>query len=216
MDPLSLCIALVPISIYLLLIGRLNLGRRPFLTTGTRDLMALAVAVSGFALVGPIQLFLPAAAADYFGGWIWLPLILLYLFCAVLLSMLTRPRLVIYNITPEHLRPLLENVVSGLDPQRRWAGSSLASPGLGIQLNIESVPSMRNVQLVAVGGDQDLNGWRQLEAALKKAVREMPVPANPRGISFVFLGTLIGVLIAYVMYSQPQQVAQSLQDLLRI
>ena len=216
MDPLNLCIALVPVSIYLLVIGRLNLGRRPFLTTGTRDLMALAVAVSGFALVGPIQLFLPQAATDYFGGWIWLPLILLYLFCAVLLSMLTRPRLVVYNITPEHLRPLLENVVSGLDPQRRWAGSSLASPGLGIQLNIEAVPTMRNVQLVAVGGEQDLNGWRQLETALKKAVREMPVPANPRGISFVFLGTLIVLLVAYIMYSQPQQVAQSLQDLLQI
>ena len=156
MDPLNLCIALGPVAIYLILIGSLNLGRRPFVTTGTRDLMALAIAISGFILIGPIQLFLPQAAADYFGGWIWIPLILLYLFCAVLVSMLARPRLVVYNITPEHLRPLLENVVSGLDPHRRWAGSTLASPGLGLQLNIECLPRMRNVQLVAVGSEQDL------------------------------------------------------------
>ena len=34
MDPLSLCIALGPVAVYLILIGSLNLGRRPFLTTG--------------------------------------------------------------------------------------------------------------------------------------------------------------------------------------
>ena len=41
------------------------------------------------------------------------------------------------------------------------------------------------------------NGWRQLESALKKALKEMPVPANPRGISLVFLGVLMLGLIAY-------------------
>jgi hypothetical protein len=192
------------------------LGRRPFLTSGARDLLALAIAISGFVLIGPVQLFMPQPAADYFGGWIWIPLILLYFFCAVLASMLARPRLVVYNITPEHLRPLLENVVSGLDPHRRWAGSTLASPGLGLQLNIECLPGMRNVQLVAVGSEQDLNGWRQLELALKKALKEMPVPANPRGISLVFLGVLMLGLIAYWMARQPLAVARSLEELLHL
>jgi hypothetical protein len=129
--------------------------------------------------------------------------------------MLTRPRLVVYNTTPEHLRPLLENVVSKLDPQRRWAGTSLSCPGLGIQLNIEPLRSMRNVQLVAVGSQQDLDGWRQLELALKTALKDMPVPPNPRGVSFAFFGVVIVVLIAYAMASQRQEVAQALESFLR-
>ena len=73
---------------------------------------------------------------------------------------------------------------------------------------------MRNVQLVAVGSEQDLNGWRQLELALKKALKEMPVPANPRGMSLVFLGILMLGLIAYWMARQPRAVAQALEELL--
>ena len=66
MNPLNLCIMLGPVGIYLILIGSLNLGRRPFLTTGARDLLALAIAISGFVLIGPVQLFMPQPAADYF------------------------------------------------------------------------------------------------------------------------------------------------------
>ena len=73
---------------------------------------------------------------------------------------------------------------------------------------------MRHVQLVAVGSQQDLEGWRQLELALRKALKEMPVPANPRGFSFVFIGLLIVVLIGYLMASQRLAVAQALEHLL--
>ena len=214
MDPLSLCIALGPVAVYLILVGSLNLGRRPFLTTGARDLTALAITLAGLMVVGPLRLFMPQAPAVYFGGWIWLPLLGLYLLCTVLASMLARPRLVIYNITPDQLRPLLENVVSGLDPQRRWAGLSLACPDLGIQLNMESLPAMRNVQLVAIGHQQNLIGWRRLESALRKALKDMRVAANPRGASFVFLGILMGAAIAYALASRPLEVAQALENLL--
>ena len=37
MDPFRLCVALGPVAIYLLLVGTLNLFRRPFLVSGTRD-----------------------------------------------------------------------------------------------------------------------------------------------------------------------------------
>ncbi len=214
MDPLNLCIALGPVAVYLILIGGLNLGRRPFLTTGARDLTALAIAILGLIVAGPLRLFIPQAPVAYFAGWIWLPLIGLYLLCAVLISMLARPRLVVYNITPEQLRPLLENVVSGLDPQRRWAGVSLACPELGIQLNMESLPAMRNVQLVAIGSQQNLNGWRRLEGALRKALKDMSVPANPRGASFVFLGILMLAAVAYALASQPLEVAEALESML--
>ena len=62
MDSFRLCLALGPLAIYLLLLGAINLSRRPFLVTGARDLAALGVAVAGLVVVGPIELLLPEDA----------------------------------------------------------------------------------------------------------------------------------------------------------
>lgn len=215
MDPLNLCIALGPVSVYLLLMGRLNISHRPFVTTGARDAFALALASMGFFVAGPIALFLPTGPASYFGPWIWLPLMGLYVLTALLVVMLMRPRLVIYNISSEQLRPVLETVASQLDPDRRWAGSSLLLPSLGVQLALEAFPPMQNVQLISVGSSgQDLIGWRKLELALKEALVPIRVESNPRGFSLMFFGTLIAASIIYAMTRQPQEVARALNDFL--
>ena len=61
-DPFRLAIALVPVAAYVLLLGLVNLRRRPFLTSGGSDLTALGVALSGLMFVGPLELFRPEAA----------------------------------------------------------------------------------------------------------------------------------------------------------
>ena len=50
MDPLHLCIALGPVARYFLLLGSINLSRRPFVTSGTRDAAALGIAIVGGVL----------------------------------------------------------------------------------------------------------------------------------------------------------------------
>ena len=114
-DPLHVCIALGPLAVYLFLLGLINLSRRPFLTTGARDAAALGVGISGFVVVGPMELFLPGAAANRFGGYVWLLLLAFYALCLTLWVLLLRPRLVIYNATAEQLRPVL----AGVDPAQR-------------------------------------------------------------------------------------------------
>ncbi|MEI7903478.1 MAG: hypothetical protein WCK89_24835, partial [bacterium] len=61
MDPFRLCLAFGPVAIYAVLLGAINLLRRPFAVSGTRDAAALGLAVSGLVIVGPIELFLPPA-----------------------------------------------------------------------------------------------------------------------------------------------------------
>jgi hypothetical protein len=58
MDPLHVAIALGPLATYLLVLGVLNLSSRPLLTTGGRDAAALAMAIAGLMVVGPMELFL--------------------------------------------------------------------------------------------------------------------------------------------------------------
>ena len=127
------------------------------------DALALAIALAGFVVVGPMELFLVEEAAALYGAWVWVIMLVAYALVVLLVVLLLRPRLVVYNIALEQLRPLLADVVARLDPEARWAGESLVMPRLGVQLHLESAPLLNNVQLVSSGPAQALSGWRQLE-----------------------------------------------------
>lgn len=216
MDQLHLCIAFGPLAVYLLVLGYVNLSSRPFLTTGARDLAALGVAVSGFAVAGPMELFLPEAAALQLGGLVWLLLIAFYGLCLTLVVLLMRPRLVIYNVTGEQLRPILAEVVAELDTESRWAGESLVLPQLGVQLHVESFAPLRNAQLVSAGPVQSYAGWRRLEVALAEALPRTAGSPNPYGFSLMFVGTLMIGMIAFWTVSDPQELFLALHEMLRL
>src|SRR5437763_4655234 len=129
-DPFRLAIALVPLAAYVLLLGLLNLRRRPFLTSGGCDVAALGVALSGLMFVGPLELFRPEAATRSFGNYIWLFMVLFYWLCLVLLVLVARPRLVIYNISVEELNAIFAETENRRDPTVRWAGDKVYVPRL--------------------------------------------------------------------------------------
>ena len=104
MDPLHTIIAIGPLGIYLLVIGMLQLSRRPFVTSGGRDQAALAVGISGLVVAGPFELFMPDAPARQFGGFIWILLLALYGLGCTLAILLSRPRIVVYNVRGDDLR----------------------------------------------------------------------------------------------------------------
>ena len=131
MDPFRLCLAVGPVAVYFLLLGAINLSRRPLLVSGVRDAASLALAVSGLIIIGPMALFFPYAAEARFGPHIWLMLLALYALIVVLWLLLLRPRLVIYNISADKLRPILAEVVNRLDAEARWAGDGLLPTGTG-------------------------------------------------------------------------------------
>jgi hypothetical protein len=106
-DPFRSCLALGPVAIYLLLLGAINFSRRPFLVSGTRDAAVLGLAVSGLMIVGPLELFVPIHAVLRFGPYVWGFLILLYAMGLTLLLLFSRPRLVVYNVNAQELRPIL-------------------------------------------------------------------------------------------------------------
>lgn len=215
MDVLHLLIAFAPLAVYLLVMGMLNLSSRPFLMTGGRDLAALGVAISGFVVAGPMELFLPLQAASRFGGYVWLLLLGLYALVVMLMVLLSRPRLVIYNITADQLRPILGSTVSELDPDARWAGDNLALPNLGVQLHVEGFPLMRNIQLLASGSEQSYGGWRRLEVALGKALYQEQGTPNPYGLTLMLCGVLIAGLVGFWVVTDQQAVAQALRNMLR-
>jgi len=180
MEAFQLCVALGPVAVYLLLLGTVSLSRRPLLVSGVRDAAALALAVSGMALIGPIELFVPFDAAGQFGPYMWVLLLALYAMGAALWLLVLRPRLVIYNVSVDFLRPILAEVVSRLDADARWAGDSLAIPELGVQLCMDGSGLLRGVSLVSAGGRQEPAGWRRLESALGAALARGSRPQSAR------------------------------------
>jgi hypothetical protein len=211
-DPLRLTIALVPLAAYLLLLALVNLRRRPFLTSGGSDLAALGVAISGLAFVGPLELFRPDAATAEFGNFIWPILLGFYWLWVLLVVLIGRPRLVVYNVSSEELHPVLAEAASRLDSESRWAGNSLSLPNLGLQLHLESFDLMRNVSLASSGSRQNIDGWRELSRELATALKPVRVKPNPRGIGFllVALALMAGSLTSLV--NHPKELAYAVDE----
>ena len=178
-DPFRLTLAFGPVAIYLLLLGMVNLSRRPLMVSGGRDAAALALAMTGMLIVGPFELFLPQASLLHYGPYAWVMALTFYGLCVAMGILMLRPRLVIYNISADKLRPILAEVVARLDSDARWAGDSLVLPNLEVQLSIDNFRVLRNVSLKSVGGNQDLHGWRRLEQALAGALNQETVSAIP-------------------------------------
>jgi hypothetical protein len=215
MNPLHFCIAIAPLSVYLLMLGFLNLRRRPFLTTGARDCATLGIGIIGFVIIGPMELFFPEGAAGRFGAWVWVLLIVFYGLCVSLLVLLMRPRLVIYNISMEELRPILTKVAMKLDPKSRWTGDALVIPRLNIHLHVESVQWLRNVQVSSGGTQQSFEGWKLLENELAKALPKITVGPNVMGIPMIAASALLAAAVAFYMVSDPNAVVAAMNDMLR-
>lgn len=213
-DPFRLAIALVPLAAYCILLGMINARRRPFVTTGGCDLAALGAALSGLVLVGPIELFRPETASGAYGGFIWLFLIVLYWLCLWLTVLIARPRLVVYNVRGEELRPALAEAARRLDPHARWAGDNLALPNLGVSLHIECFEIMRHCSLISSGGKQNMAGWERLSAELRNQLAGLRVAPNPRALGLMLAAALmLTASISHLLLS-PQQVAQAMGEML--
>jgi hypothetical protein len=212
-EPFTICLALGPVAIYLLLFGTINLSRRPFVVSAARDFAVLALAVIGLVIVGPMDLFFPLTASIRFGPYVWILMIVLYVLLVVFLILFLRPRLVIYNISTDVLRPILADLAGKLDADARWAGDSLSLPNLDVQLHIDSVNKMRNVTLVSSGPIQNHQGWRRLELALQAALAHVEVQRNVRAVSLISAAAIILLFLVLSVSTDPQSVAQAIVNM---
>jgi hypothetical protein len=211
-DPFRLALALVPLAAYVLLLGVINARRRPFITSGGCDLTALGLALSGLMFVGPLELFRPAAFTRELGNYIWLVLLVFYWLWVLLVVLLSRPRLVVYNISMEELHSVLAETAGRLDAEARWAGNHLTLPTLGVQLHLDSLDFMRNVSLVASGGRQNIDGWRRLAQELRRTLATIRVKSNPRAIGLLLVSLALLALSVVQMTANQNELMQAVNE----
>jgi len=216
MDPLHFFIAVGPLAAYCALLGAINISGKPFVTTGARDAAALGIALSGVAVAGPLELFLPESANHWFPGGIWVLLLLLYSLCLSLTVLLLRPRVVVYNVGIEDFRPRFASLVQELDADARWAGDCVTLPTMSVQLSIEYQPWTRTVQLVSAGNRQDLLGWKRLETRLQRELKQHRGTSLPLGYALLGIALALSIGSAVWVGLARQSVLDSLAEMLRI
>lgn len=214
-DPLHTVIALVPLAAYLLLLGLVHLSRRPLVTSGARDAAALAVAMAGLMVVGPMELFLIEDAAVLYGPLVWAMMLLGFALLTMLIILAQRPRIVVYNISLGQLRPLLAEVVQRLDDQARWAGESVTMPQIGVHLHLEYAALLHNVQLVSSGPVQNLSAWQVLEKQLANSLGKARHEATLLGALLALCGLVLMAAGTWLLWRDPAGMAQAWNDMLR-
>jgi len=177
--------ALVPPGLYLVAIAARHLRRRPTAVSGAADVAWLAAALAGLVLVGPMELLQPVGVR---GVWRTVLPLLLVALAAALALLAGRPRLVVYNVSPEQLRPIVAQVAAALDTGARWAGETVALPARDIQVNIDARGGMRSVSLVAVGTTSSPESWADFTRRVRSAIRRVRTRATAWAWVFAALG----------------------------
>ncbi len=185
-----------PIAIYLFLIGSLDLRRRPLVTSGWRDTLTLGIACSGLAAIGPMQLFFPTSAASLWPGWVWLLLFGLYFLSLILVLLWSKPRLIVYGMSPAQFRDSLLDAARVVDAGAEWNGQVLTLPQAGIQLAAEASTTRRVHVVALVGVLQNVKDWLALERALVNAARQIEGSRSALSGGLFILAGLSLLLIA--------------------
>lgn len=202
LEPFAAVIAFLPLIAYLLFLAFVRVSGRVLVTTGGRDLAAVLLAVMGLAIIGPLELLFPKATAMLLGAWVWIPLVLLYGLFTSLFVLGSRPKLVVYGLTPEELFPVLVRAAERLDPntlaiEQTW---QVELPSLGAHLRLDAASGYDCASILAFEPMLSIAFWDELLVAVRREAKNMPSRPLRRGwISLAAAGILLFALVRYAV-----------------
>ncbi len=216
LSPFHIAVALGPLAIYLLVVAMVRLMPKPLVVSGGRDIATMSMALIGFAMVGPMELFFPKAAAMVLGPKVWIMLFLLYVLGVLMVILAAKPRLIVYGLDEEELEEHLRALLAELDPQAEWLGENVQSGVLGISALVESAGPGRLSQIAAISHRQNLKGWFALEQALVMRLRGHSVADRVHGWKYLVVGALLLVVVLSAMMYDPNESLRAMKEMLRI
>lgn len=213
-EPFTILLALLPLIGYMLVICIIRLSGWVMVTTGGRDVAAIAMAISGLLAVGPAELFFPTAAATVFGPAVWLALGVFYALCTALFALTTTPRLVVYGRTPEELFEPLLAAAKEIDPQASGEIRTLQVrlPQAGVHLRLEGQRSIDNAQVLAFEPNLSLRFWRTLLVNLRKQVSLRASPMPRRGFAMLVLVIMLSSVLLWQSFGNRELVVEGFRD----
>ncbi len=213
-EPFAVFLALLPLIAYLLVLGTIRVSGQTVVTTGGRDISALAVAIGGLVAIGPAELFFPNAAATVFGPIVWLALIAFYGLIVTLIALTSRPKLVVFGRTPDELYEPLLKACRRLDAEAKGDASTLQVHlvSLGVHLRLDGQRGIDYAQVIAFEAGVSLRFWNSLLGHLRHEVSDLPAPYPRRGIAMLLTAATLCGVILWQGFSDPEQVVEGFRD----
>lgn len=189
--------ALLPLSAYLAAMGILQMLRRPVVLSGQTDVALLASGLGGMVIAGPLALLQPAAGMS---AWTTVVLLLGFVLVVGFAMLAARPRMVVYNVRLDQMRPLVAAVAAALDPSVRWAGETAALPARGLQVQLDDRGPGRTVSIIAAGRSP-AETWSEFARRLRRGVRSVRVGPSPWAWGFLAAAAVLAGIAARLAFS---------------
>ncbi|QDV13578.1 hypothetical protein CA51_34680 [Rosistilla oblonga] len=215
-DSFSIALALGPLAIYLMVIGYLQSARRPTVTTGAQDTIALAIGVGGFVLAGPLVLFFPTMAYGMLGWIVWMMLAVFFLLSLLLIILTMRPRMVIYGATADDVRGPLLRAAQSIDPGARLEGQQIWFPAVGTAVRLEVFSPQDTPQIVPPLQTISPVFWRRLVQATRRELGQVENASRFRGVGLLLLALVILGFVGMQIAMQPQEIVSGFREWLRL
>ena len=185
-------IALLPLAVYLALIGMIPFYRRPVVRSGGSDLFLLWLGVSGLVMVGPVKLLFPVGALMIWHGFAFFLIAALYVLIGVLVSGVRQSQMIIYNIRLEDFLAFLEELTQKGEVQT--VGNCVRVLKIDIQFSYDIQPFWQCLVLQATSRNQNLGGWLQLERVLRERFAACKTPLTVKSLILPLITVLLTVL----------------------
>lgn len=213
-EPFTILLALLPLIGYLLVLSVIRLSGRALVTTGGRDVAALAIAISGMLAVGPAELFFPTAAATVLGPAVWVALGVFFALCTTLMALTTTPRLVVYGRTPEELLEPLLAAARDIDPQATGDTNTLQVhlPQAGVHLRLDGMRYIDHAQVLAFEPHLSPRFWRALLLNVRDQVSRRPSPMPRRGFAMIVVVLLLGSILVWQSFGNRELVVEGFRN----
>ncbi len=213
-DPFTILLALLPLVAYLLVFSLVRLSGKALVTTGGRDIAALAMGISGLLAVGPAELFFPTAAATMFGPVVWMALGAFYGLSVSLIALSSPPRVVVYGRTAEELYEPLLAAARSIDAETTGDDRllQLNLPGSGVHLRIDGHRGIDYVQVVAFEPNVSLRFWNKLLAATRKQVQRQTAPLPRRGFAMLFVAAVLSGILVMQSFNNQELLVEGFRD----
>lgn len=203
-DYLRLSLGLIPLGVYLIVMGFLAMRRRPTLLTSGQEALLLGFALMGFALIGPIELFFPTGAYAALGQWTWLLLMALYGLLVLLFALQRQPGWTILGLDSQEFRTVLSEILEKGDIEHAWLGNHLQISEWDLQAMIEPSRGFQGVShLNATGKQRNILGWYQFEKLVASSPlfpKSRSAAKSPNRVRSVLLLALGGMSLALATY----------------
>jgi hypothetical protein len=210
---LVICANLLPIGTYLCVLGLFHSIGRPLITTGGRDYLALAMALAGLIITGPIDYILHSRMLPDF--LVHSHLIGLGIYALLVVALIPRSceKLIIYNCQTEVVVDVVRGILqrSGQRFQELKGGWILSDRG--VSLDVDSFAALRNVT-IHFHGMRDRDLFRQMQQQLIGELASKRTAWSLVGFLMASAGGLILAFPVWVVARDPQNIVAAIRQVL--